>query len=90
MYLFKGQGQIPPRDQQTTLLVLAMRYGYVVPDALLEIANEIENDTFEFKERFGIATIEGPSEGILDDNPEDCIFWFSRNASMYFPCRRCL
>ena len=80
MYLFKGQGQIPPGDQQTTLLVLAMKYGYVVPDALLEIANEIENDTFELKERFGMATSEGPSEGILDDNPEDCIFWFSNGA----------
>ena len=32
------------------------------------------------KERFGLDPKNGKSEGILTDNPEDCIFWFSDGA----------
>ena len=32
------------------------------------------------KERFGLDPKDGKSEGILADNPEDCIFWFSDGA----------
>ena len=100
-YLLKGIGDIPVGQAETAMLVLAIKHGYVLPDALLEvhrnnhnhlgskqkynsfntqIAQEIEEDTFELQERFGLDTKEGISEGIFSDNPEDCIFWFSNGA----------
>ena len=47
---------------------------------MFQIAQEIEQDTFEMKERFGLYPKDGESEGIFHDNPEDCIFWFSDGA----------
>ena len=32
------------------------------------------------KQRFGLHPKDGESEGIMHDNPEDCIFWFSNGA----------
>ena len=37
MYLLKGIGDIPVDHSETTLVVLAVKNGYVIPDALLEV-----------------------------------------------------
>ena len=37
MYLLKGIGGIPVGHSETTLLVLALKHGYVMPDVLLEV-----------------------------------------------------
>ena len=37
MYLLKGIGYIPVDHSETTLVVLAVKHGYVIPDALLEV-----------------------------------------------------
>jgi hypothetical protein len=48
----------------------------------LQLANEIEfsGKSYEMRERFGLHPKSGRDEGILADNPEDCIFWFSNGA----------
>ena len=47
---------------------------------MFQIAEEVERGTYEMRERFGLSPKEGNEEGLLDDNPEDCIFWFSNGA----------
>ena len=37
MYLLKGIGGIPVGHSETTLLVLALKHGYVIPEVLLEV-----------------------------------------------------
>ena len=37
MYLLKGIGGIPVGHSETTLLVLALKHGYVMPEVLLEV-----------------------------------------------------
>ena len=39
MYLLKGIGGIPVGHSETTLLVLALKHGYILPDVLLEVWN---------------------------------------------------
>ena len=39
MYLLKGIGGIPVGHSETTLLVLALKHGYILPDVLLEVCN---------------------------------------------------
>lgn len=80
MYLIKGIGKPPISQAQSAMLVLALKYGYQMPMALLEIAQEVEHGEFEMKERFGLYPKDGEFEGIHHDNPEDCIFWFSNGA----------
>lgn len=81
LYLIKGLGDPPVGHAESAMFVLALKNGYEFPMALLQIAQEeIENDTFELKEKFGLSPDDGPSEGILKDNAEDCIFWFSNGA----------
>ena len=80
LYILKGVGKVPVSHSETTMFVLALSHGYNLPNALLEIGHDIETDTFEMWERFGISTSEGPKEGISKTDPEDCTFWFSNGA----------
>ena len=36
-YLLKGIGDIPVGHSESTMLALAVKYGYEIPDALLEV-----------------------------------------------------
>lgn len=36
-YLLKGIGDIPVGQAETAMLVLAIKHGYVLPEALLEV-----------------------------------------------------
>lgn len=81
MYLIKGLGEPPVGHAQSAMFSLALRNGYEFPMALLQIAqDEIDNGTFELKEKFGLSPKDGAAEGILTGNAEDCIFWFANGA----------
>ena len=43
----------------------------------------MEEKEYLIRERFGLKAADGEKEGIGNDNPEDCIFWFGNGA--YFP-----
>ena len=37
MYLLKGIGDVPISHEESTMLVLALKHGYEIPEALLEV-----------------------------------------------------
>ncbi len=55
-----------------------------------QLALEVEEGTFEMRERFGLDSKDGELEGIGHDNPEDCVFWFGNGAYFAKETAECL